>query len=1161
MNRLLNNTIINIKLKIMNKKFSTLVATLLVAGAGMTLNAEVVKVTTPKIGGSYLIATTVTPGVGDAGKVAGLLKINTKGDGVEATKTEAASYQAVGGEWTLKEISSDPGNFMLLKGGKCIVPDGENIILQDAAAAGRVISFVIKEGKLVSGTKGLSIANGAVTLVDKASATPVEFGTYQADPVKILDKEVKAVASPAKDTYYFIAAADKKLLSFANKDAAAVTVDDGEDIDLATVANYLWKVSETTVGGNTQCTFENKAFPGKYANIDKTTAFTVSGKYNSGVGLFVGANSVDADFTAGGDAATAIAFGFYEAPLFAYTEADLKAFLGGSFNLSIADADKTEGAELFDGDLVPVGVITPAPVAESGDVTVETSPEYYRLKKGDKYIVLNTKNIWAGNVGNETLKRGAKFELVDEKDIEKEDYLSYFQISRSVGNDASKDIKVEVLNADQSDVYGRLFAVAASDKKYLTTSNDKSDNETWLSVQIGASNIVDVKTLLGKYWNISYAASKETAKKEKEEYKLNGVVTPFMPSLLTYLYADYVDASTVLLTSPETQWAVVEADATTNKFTLKNRESDTRIAGVILRKTNTPNVYCVSTAPTASATSPVTFVNDTIKLTAVTKVTKYDGFKTSTPNALRNEAYNIGQYHNTTGNVSAYWVENHGANGTHQLGLATEGAVDWKLSLATKEGKEEVDTALVITRFAKWDGSKIVNNATPDTLAVLPFLFQNTSNLEYVKYKGDGFNYYVCDETPNQKDNGARFALKEKPNGFNIISMFDKGGEVMSSLGSYKINASNSVKWGALVDMKIYSKDENSIMVVTPVEKPEYRKVAKEWGDVVKIYRDEYPTEVLFEKNDSKSVVNGKSLSFLNVNNSVSGANPALFVDTAYVNRVDADGIKNTCYQYLLGVNVEKENTTVCPFDPEHNTEEWKAANGGPCPHAKANPEVVKGRFLINLVDTAFAYKQNNLHNNPYVNNVEANEDLAKLSFVEGYHSQDTLYITRQGGEVVKLPMDSSNFNVAKFAFRYVNSEKGSFKIQTQFKRYQSDLDQTKEELEESAKDTEGYLRWVNGTIVVTENYLNGETFNMEENFNGNPVNNEELEAATYSVVATDGAVIIKGASGKEVTISNVLGQTVANAVLSSDEATIAAPKGYVTVAVKGEQAVKAIVK
>ena len=72
---------------------------------------------------------------------------------------------------------------------------------------------------------------------------------------------------------------------------------------------------------------------------------------------------------------------------------------------------------------------------------------------------------------------------------------------------------------------------------------------------------------------------------------------------------------------------------------------------------------------------------------------------------------------------------------------------------------------------------------------------------------------------------------------------------------------------------------------------------------------------------------------------------------------------------------------------------------------------------------------------------------------------------------------------------------------------------------------------------------------------------NEGISTSEVSVVATNGAVIIKGAEGKKVAISNVLGQTIANTVLSSDNATISVPAGVVVVAVEGEAAVKAIVK
>ena len=54
---------------------------------------------------------------------------------------------------------------------------------------------------------------------------------------------------------------------------------------------------------------------------------------------------------------------------------------------------------------------------------------------------------------------------------------------------------------------------------------------------------------------------------------------------------------------------------------------------------------------------------------------------------------------------------------------------------------------------------------------------------------------------------------------------------------------------------------------------------------------------------------------------------------------------------------------------------------------------------------------------------------------------------------------------------------------------------------------------------------------------------------------------MITGAAGKKVVVSNILGQVVANTVVSSDNVTIAVPTGVVVVAVEGEAAVKAIVK
>ena len=72
---------------------------------------------------------------------------------------------------------------------------------------------------------------------------------------------------------------------------------------------------------------------------------------------------------------------------------------------------------------------------------------------------------------------------------------------------------------------------------------------------------------------------------------------------------------------------------------------------------------------------------------------------------------------------------------------------------------------------------------------------------------------------------------------------------------------------------------------------------------------------------------------------------------------------------------------------------------------------------------------------------------------------------------------------------------------------------------------------------------------------------NETINAEGVTVIAANGGVQIIGAQGKKVVITNILGQTVANTVITSDNATIAAPQGVVVVAIEGEDAVKAIVK
>lgn len=107
-------------------------------------------------------------------------------------------------------------------------------------------------------------------------------------------------------------------------------------------------------------------------------------------------------------------------------------------------------------------------------------------------------------------------------------------------------------------------------------------------------------------------------------------------------------------------------------------------------------------------------------------------------------------------------------------------------------------------------------------------------------------------------------------------------------------------------------------------------------------------------------------------------------------------------------------------------------------------------------------------------------------------------------------------------------------------------------------KENNKYLTSTNGLLTLGNR---ADAIKVYAEFQEAPTANEGVEVAAIKVIAGEGNVTIAGAQGKKVVISNILGQVVANTVVSSDNATIAAPQGIVVVAVEGEEAVKAIVK
>ena len=96
------------------------------------------------------------------------------------------------------------------------------------------------------------------------------------------------------------------------------------------------------------------------------------------------------------------------------------------------------------------------------------------------------------------------------------------------------------------------------------------------------------------------------------------------------------------------------------------------------------------------------------------------------------------------------------------------------------------------------------------------------------------------------------------------------------------------------------------------------------------------------------------------------------------------------------------------------------------------------------------------------------------------------------------------------------------------------------------------YLTNINGKLTLVGDRTNA--LKVEIADTDAPTANESINAAeAVQVVATNGAVIVKGAEGKNVVVSTILGKVVANEVLNSDNETIAAPAGIVVVSVDGE--------
>ena len=400
----------------------------------------------------------------------------------------------------------------------------------------------------------------------------------------------------------------------------------------------------------------------------------------------------------------------------------------------------------------------------------------------------------------------------------------------------------------------------------------------------------------------------------------------------------------------------------------------------------------------------------------------------------------------------------------------------------------------------------------------------------------------------------------------------------------------------AILKVQKLEETRTSAFTVEPVNTPLYRRFDSEIlegnaGDATDTLRfvELYRGEVLqIEDNPSFKVPAINMLGIYTADKAPSGL--SFVVDTAWVTR----GLGYIKPQYLISI----DRHDMDPIPGKDCTETGKhidrvtgevTDDASACIHATpATPGFQRGQYLVNFADSAVA-------NATAPQNVYKWKGYDRVGFVEAIRVADTLYILRD--EFKNLTNDKIDFAaikkadsiaVAKKGISYIHNLSGdNHKYVTWSMRFinpevaANEVEKDRSFLVESMKNTgdkdiapvkASWLKNQNGCLVMS---------NYDSNFNelqtggddalvfnvkyvaGDEIatDNEDITTSTVSVIAGNGSVTITGAAGKTVAISNILGQTIANTVLSSDNATIAAPAGVVVVAVEGEAAVKAIVK
>jgi len=387
------------------------------------------------------------------------------------------------------------------------------------------------------------------------------------------------------------------------------------------------------------------------------------------------------------------------------------------------------------------------------------------------------------------------------------------------------------------------------------------------------------------------------------------------------------------------------------------------------------------------------------------------------------------------------------------------------------------------------------------------------------------------------------------------------------------------------MDMDNQPSERVSAFALVKNDRPLYREVTDE-------------TINLFNNQNEKAVEDGMFLGFAK-DNSKNGA--------MAVERLATDNARMP--QYLLGFD---KDSIADGYWCENNTHGYFATED----EAKAKDEnhyvkyngYTTGRYLVSFVDSVMGNEGSQAYNKDKVAKYTYKGVAVRLGFVEGVHmvitADEAKYIneflgtevaageyffTLVGGHTLADLKNEQGYIIPEKLFSaeytkmntYTTGKHNSWSFS--FRLIDEDPEMADKFLVESnlpgvssigsmegawIKDYENvpvvsYIDGNHSTIEASDlkkdNVTDGTIFTLEAT-DEEATANETIATGNVVVAGVNGAVVVKGAEGKNVIVSTILGKVVANEVLTSDNAQIAAPAGIVVVSVDGES-FKVVVK